>query len=88
MPTNFQRIAVTNDGDLSSALERVRPLLSGEVKTARLVHDLAIRGAEELLTDEVKQEAARRRLAKKTTQRSGLDWQLLENLDRDAWGYE
>jgi len=38
-----QRIAVTNDDELASALERMRPFFPGK-PAAVLVHDLAIKG--------------------------------------------
>lgn len=86
MPTKFERIPVTNDPELSAALEQVRALAPPGVKTATLVHDLAIRGATALLSDHELQTEALRGLAERSTGPDpGFDRELLGRIDQEAW---
>ena len=85
MPTKHQRIPVTNDPDLTEALRRVEPLFQG-APAARIVHDLAIKGAEAMEREQDQRVAAIERLIERSTTRSeGLDWDVLENVDDLAW---
>jgi len=86
MPTSWSRINVTNDPELRAALERVAPYFRG-APAARVVHDLAIRGAEELLRANGDREAAVERLIALSVERApGIDWDVLERIDEIAWG--
>ncbi len=86
MPTKHPRIAVTRDAELDEALESVAPFV-GPVRPARLVHDLAIRGAEALVEDEAPRREALARLAR-LRETDLVDWDVLARIDREAWGYE
>lgn len=85
MPTKFERIPVTNDLELSAALEQVRALTPG-VRTATLVHDLAIRGATALVNEHERHTEALRRLGERSTGPDpGFDRELLGRIDQEAW---
>ena len=85
MPTKHQRIPVTNDPDLTEALRRVESLFHG-APAARIVHDLAIKGAAAMEREQAERAAAIERLIERSTNRSeGLDWDVLENVDDLAW---
>jgi hypothetical protein len=86
MPTRWKRIPVTQDRELAQALHRVAPYYPG-VAPARLVRDLAIKGA-----DAVEQERRRsddvveQLVAFSTERRELIDWDVLEQIDELAWG--
>jgi hypothetical protein len=85
MPTKHQRIPVTNDPDLADALRRVESLFQG-APAARIVHDLAIRGAQAMEREQDDRAAAIERLIERSTTRTGeIDWDVLENIDELAW---
>ena len=84
MPTKHQRIPVTKDSELAEALARVERYFDG-APAARVVHDLAIKGAEALVQEERRREEAIERLIAWSTRREdGLDWEALERVD-EAW---
>lgn len=86
MPTRYQRIPVTNDPELADALARVARFYV-DAPAARVVRDLAIRGAEALEREEDERHAAIESLVAFSTQRTDLvDWQVLERIDELAWG--
>lgn len=85
MPTRFQRIPVTNDPALADALARVDRHFPG-TPAARIVHDLALKGAEALEREQSERDAAIERLVEMSTKRTGLDWDVLENARELAWG--
>lgn len=86
MPTQHRRIAVTEDPELAAALRAVSPLM-GDVKPARLVRDLALRGADVVLEERRAREAALERLiAWSTGPDSGMDRDLLLGGRDEAWG--
>ena len=86
MPTKYRRIPVTNDPELSDALARVRGQFEG-APTAKVVHDLAVKGAEALERERREgDEAIERLVALSTKRRDRLDWDVLENIDELAWG--
>ena len=62
MPSKHDRIAVINDLPLQEALERVTPLMNGETRPARLVHDLAIKGAQAVLAEQERRRWAAERM--------------------------
>lgn len=86
MPTRYPRIPVTKDSKLTAALEGVAPLVGRDVKTASLVHDLAILGAERLREQHERRAQAIQSLIRKSTGREGLEWDLLGRVDQEAWG--
>ena len=86
MPTKYPRIAVTQDEELSAALERVAAVVS-DAPTATVVHDLAVKGAEALLAEHKAEETALERLIAFSTERRPLvDWDVLEHVEELAWG--
>jgi hypothetical protein len=86
LPTKHPRIAVTNDPELADALASVAPYFAGE-KTATIVHDLAIRGAEAVGQERRDQDESIERLVAASTGRDdSLDWEVLERIDEWAWG--
>ena len=86
MPTHWKRIAVTQDPELTEALDRVAPFYPG-VAPARLVHDLAVRGAE-AVEDERRRSAAliEELIALSTDPNGPLDREVLKRIDELAWG--
>lgn len=87
MPTRFVRIPVTKDLALAEALDRVAPLVEPNRPAATLVHDLAIRGAEELLAEHGRQADAIERLIERSTSTDpGFDVEVVQQIDELAWG--
>lgn len=85
MPTPHKRIFVTQDAELSDALSRVRAHCPG-LPRARLVHDLAVRGAEAVSAEAAAEDDAIERLiAFSTGQEDVVDWSVLERIDELAW---
>ena len=62
LPARFQRIPVTNDPELAAALARVEGHFRG-APAARIVHDLALKGAEALERERGERGAAVERVA-------------------------
>ncbi len=86
MPTKHERIAVTKDPELSAALQRVAGLVGPGTKTATLVRDLAVRGAEALLAERRDwQGSVDRLIARSRAEDPGFDRELLARLDHEAW---
>lgn len=88
MPTKHPRIAVTCDEELAAALARVEALSgSSSVQRARLVRELALRGAQLLVDEEDERAELLRRLAEQSTgTRSLFDRDVLARIDEAAWG--
>jgi hypothetical protein len=85
MPTKHPRIAVTQDEELSAALEMVGAFLS-DAPTATVVHDLAVKGAKALLVEREAEAAALERLIALSTERqTQVDWAVLEHVEELAW---
>lgn len=85
MPTKHARIPVTNDPELEEALARVEPYFAG-MQRARVVHDLAVKGAEAVAREQQEREEALERLVAFSTERRDLvDWDVLERVDELAW---
>ena len=86
MPTHWKRIAVTEDPELSEALSRVAPFYPG-IAQARLVHDLAVKGAE-AVEDERRRSAQliEELIAISTDPNGPLDREVLKRIDELAWG--
>jgi len=84
MPTNWKRINVTTDPELTDALKRVAPYFRG-APAARVVHDLAVKGAETVVRENEERDAAIERLVAFSTERRDLiDWDVLERIDELA----
>jgi len=86
MPTAHPRIAVTRDPELAAALDRAAGLLGPDVPAARLVRDLALRGARALETDDAERHSRRRAFAERIASDSPpWDPKVLERVeDRSA----
>jgi hypothetical protein len=87
MPTRFARIPVTKDLALAEALDRVAPLVAPNQPAATLVHDLAIRGADELLAEHGRQaDAIEHMIERSTSTDPGFDVEVAQRIDELAWG--
>lgn len=84
MPTKHPRIAVTKDAELEGALARVRSEFVG-VPEARVVRDLAIRGAEAIAADEERRLALTEKLIEWSTSPDGIDREALRSVRETAW---
>lgn len=89
MPTKHPRIGVICDEELAEALARVEALPTGSrMQRARLVHDLAVRGAAVVVDEQTERAKALERLAERSTDPTGLfDRDVLARIDEEAWGY-
>ena len=68
-------------------MDRVAPLVEPDQPAATLVHDLAIRGAEELLAEHGRQADAIERLIDRSTSTDpGFDVEVAQQIDALAWG--
>lgn len=86
MPTPWKRIPVTQDPELIEALDRVAPYYPA-VAPARVVHDLAVKGAEAVVQERMMSADAIEQLVAFSTERRDLiDWDVLEQIDELAWG--
>jgi hypothetical protein len=65
MPTAHPRIAITRDPELDDALDRAGALLGRNVPAARLVRDLALRGAHALEAEDTQRRQRRRAFAER-----------------------
>jgi adenylylsulfate kinase-like enzyme len=86
MPTKHARIAVTLDEELGQALARVEALDGRRMPRARLLRDLALRGAEAVLEDDADRREKLERLAELSTSPDWLDHDLLMRIEEEAWG--
>ena len=85
VPTQHPRIAVTNDPELASALERVEHYFP-DAPTARIVHELALRGAEVIEREQTERgDAIERLIALFTEPNDRIDLDVLEHIDELAW---
>lgn len=83
MPTKHPRVNVTKDPVLAAAIARARPLMNGAAE-ATIVHDLAIRGADALIADEERRQAALESLLAWSLG-DDMDRELLRNIDAIGW---
>jgi hypothetical protein len=87
MPTRFSRIPVTKDVALTEALDRVAPFIEPSQPAASLVHDLAIRGAEAMLSERQRDaEAIELLIEHSTSADPGFDVDVARRIDELAWG--
>jgi hypothetical protein len=85
MPTNWKRVNVTRDPELSDALQSVAPYFKG-APAARVVHDLAVIGAQAIIREYGERDAAVERLVALSTERqAAIDWDVLARVDELAW---
>jgi len=63
VPTSYPRIAITRDPELDAAITRAASLVGANVPAARLVRDLALRGARALEADDAARRTRRRAFA-------------------------
>jgi hypothetical protein len=86
MPTKHQRIAVIHDDALQAALERAAPLLAPETRPARIVHELAIRGADALVAERAERTTGLEQIIDWTS-RGEPPWDpdVLARVDELAW---
>jgi hypothetical protein len=89
VPTKHPRIAVTCDDELRTALDQAAAVTGANVPRARLVHDLAVRGAASLVTEQNDRAARLKRLADMSTGKLPAPWDrdVLARIDELAWGY-
>lgn len=72
---------------MAEALDRVAPLLEPNQPAATLVHDLAIRGARDLLAEHARRADAIERLIERSTSTDpGFDVEVAQRIDELAWG--
>lgn len=82
MPTSHPRIAVTRDPELDAAIEKANSLVDVNVPTARLVRDLAVRGALALEAEDVRRRLRRRAFAERVASDSPpWDQTVLERVE-------
>ena len=87
LPTRHRRISITEDPELAAALRAVAALERETPGPARLVRDLAIRGANAVLAERREREAALERLAAWSTDpNSAIDRDVLLHGRDQAWG--
>jgi hypothetical protein len=87
MPTQHRRISVTEDPELAAALQAVAALDRETPRPARLVRDLAIRGADAVLAERREREAGLEYLIDWSTDpASGMDRDVLLHGRDEAWG--
>jgi len=86
MPTPHKRIPVTQDPELTEALSRVAAYYP-HTPSARIVHDLAVKGAETIVEERrTADDAIEQLVAFSTERRDLIDWNVLEQIDELAWG--
>ena len=86
IPTPWKRIPVTQDPELSEALHRVAPYYPA-VAPARIVHDLAVKGAEAVVRERRMSEDSIEQLIAFSNEPGDLvDSDVLERIDELAWG--
>lgn len=86
MPTKHERIGVVKDATLKEALESVAPIVGVATPTAKVVHDLAIRGARALRDDAAERDVLLRELAARSTSDAPWDREVLARIDGLAAG--
>lgn len=70
MPTSHPRIALVRDRELDAAIEKAASLIGEDVPVARLVRDLALRGAHALELDDDTRRRRRRAFAERVASES------------------
>lgn len=80
MPTKHARIAIVEDEELSASLAEVTPFVESGTSKARLVRDLAIKGAEGVLREERERREALEWLVWWSTSDDGMDREALADV--------
>lgn len=73
MPTKHQRIAIVEDEQLAASLAEVAQFVEPRTSKARLVRDLAIKGADRVLAEERDRREALEWLVWWSTSEDGMD---------------
>jgi hypothetical protein len=82
MPTTHPRIAITRDPELDAALDRAAALVGRGVPIARLVRELALRGARSLEREDAERRRRRRAFAKRiASERPPWDREVLDSVE-------
>ncbi|MDQ6745816.1 MAG: hypothetical protein M3Z27_07380 [Actinomycetota bacterium] len=82
MPTDHPRIAITRDPELDAALDKAAALVGRSVPVARLVRDLALRGARSLEGEESERRRRRRTFAERiVSERPPWDPEVLDRVE-------
>jgi hypothetical protein len=90
VPTHHSRIQVTEDRELTAALQAAEPYLPTGLPRSRQVRDLAIAGARHL-SGETADDDRRQELLEELAQSfdepeaAGIDWDLLREGKQSAW---
>lgn len=79
------RVQVPRDPDLERAIKRARAVLGASVPTSRVVHGLALRGAEALESDQAAERRAAEFALSVADGTSGLDLESLRGARERAW---
>lgn len=80
------RVQVPRDPDLERAIRRGRAVLGASAPTSRVVHELAVRGAEALESDQAAERRAAEFALSVAEGTSGLDLESLRSARERAWG--
>jgi hypothetical protein len=88
MPTKHPRVPITLDDELGEALARVESIEGRGRPRARLVRDLALRGATAVIDDHAERRRKLHELAVLSTTSDDLfDRGVLGRVDEEAWGH-
>ncbi len=85
MPTKHRRIAIVEDEELAASLAEVSPFVDEKTSKAKLIRDLAMRGAERILEEQRGRREALERLAEWSTTPGAMDREALLTA-RESWG--
>jgi hypothetical protein len=80
VPTKHPRIAIVEDEELAASLVEVTPFVDSGASKARLVRDLAIKGAESVLREERDRREALEWLVWWSTSEDGMDREALSEV--------
>lgn len=88
VPSGNRRIAITEDPELAEALRSVVPYFESGQPTSRIVRDLAIQGARQVLEDEERRQRSIEYLIEWSTNMSEEQRELLREARRSSVGGE
>jgi hypothetical protein len=84
--SRHSRVQVPRDRDLERAIKRGRAMLGASTPTSRVVHELALRGAEALESDQAAERRAAEFALSVAEGASGLNLESLRSARERAWG--
>jgi hypothetical protein len=84
--SRHSRVQVPRDPDLERAIKRGRTVLGASTPTSRIVHELALRGAEAFESDEDAERRAVEFALSVAEGTSGLNLESLRSARERAWG--